>query len=63
MRKKIPLIVGGSGLYVRSLVDGLFESPVVDENIRLKLQDEADKKEYYFYIRDCRTSIKMRRKN
>lgn len=47
-QKKIPLIVGGSGLYVRSLVDGLFESPVVDENIRLKLQDEADKKGILF---------------
>ena len=26
-QKKIPIIVGGTGLYIRSLVDGLFSGP------------------------------------
>ena len=28
-RKRVPLVVGGSGLYLRSLVDGLFDGPGV----------------------------------
>jgi len=33
-RKKTPLIVGGSGLYIRSLIDGLFEGPGADPELR-----------------------------
>ncbi|HMS65472.1 MAG TPA: tRNA (adenosine(37)-N6)-dimethylallyltransferase MiaA [Ignavibacteria bacterium] len=33
-RNKIPLITGGSGLYVRSLIDGLFEVENGNENIK-----------------------------
>ena len=29
-RKKFPILVGGSGLYIRALVDGLFENPKID---------------------------------
>lgn len=36
-RKKIPLIVGGTGLYVRALIDGLFDSPKADKELRAKL--------------------------
>ena len=36
-RKKVPLVVGGSGLYVRSLVDGFFEGPPADKNVRKSL--------------------------
>lgn len=37
-RNKIPLIVGGSGLYIKSLVDGIFELEIQDDNIRSSLQ-------------------------
>ncbi|MDD5422724.1 MAG: tRNA (adenosine(37)-N6)-dimethylallyltransferase MiaA, partial [Candidatus Omnitrophica bacterium] len=37
-RKKIPVIVGGSGLYVRALIDGLFPSPPADVKFRSSMQ-------------------------
>ena len=36
-REKIPVICGGSGLYIKSLIDGFFEEEVQDENIRKNL--------------------------
>ena len=39
-RNKIPVIVGGTGLYIRSLTRGLFEGTGADEELREKLQDE-----------------------
>ncbi|RCK71629.1 MAG: tRNA dimethylallyltransferase [Ignavibacteriae bacterium] len=39
LRKKQPIVVGGSGLYIEALVDGIFDSPPVDKNIRKKLYD------------------------
>ena len=38
-RGKIPLVVGGSGLYVQSLVDGFFEGPPEDVAIRKSLYE------------------------
>jgi tRNA dimethylallyltransferase len=35
--KKIPLVVGGSGLYVQALIDGFFEGPSADTSIRKQL--------------------------
>jgi len=37
-RGNTPIVVGGSGLYVRSLIDGLFEGPGADRELRAKLQ-------------------------
>ncbi len=39
-RNKIPLIAGGTGLYIRSLTGGLFEGPGADESLRGKLMAE-----------------------
>ena len=39
-RGKLPIIAGGSGLYIRSLIDGLFEEEVEDTEIREKLYDK-----------------------
>lgn len=33
-RKKVPFVVGGSGLYIRSLIDGLFDGPAANNEIR-----------------------------
>ncbi len=39
-KNKIPLIVGGTGLYIRSLTGGLFEGPGADESLRNRLKEE-----------------------
>ncbi|MFH1995652.1 MAG: tRNA (adenosine(37)-N6)-dimethylallyltransferase MiaA [Candidatus Omnitrophota bacterium] len=36
-RGKVPVVVGGSGLYVKALVDGLFPSPAKDPQFRAKM--------------------------
>ncbi|MDE0186370.1 MAG: tRNA (adenosine(37)-N6)-dimethylallyltransferase MiaA [Candidatus Poribacteria bacterium] len=41
-RKKRPLIVGGAGLYFRVLVDGLFEGPGANGDIRSRLFRELE---------------------
>ncbi|HEY4183967.1 MAG TPA: tRNA (adenosine(37)-N6)-dimethylallyltransferase MiaA [Polyangia bacterium] len=40
-RGKLPMIVGGTGLYLRALLGGLFEAPPPDEAIRQRHRDEA----------------------
>lgn len=41
-KRKTPLIVGGTGLYVRALIDGLSSQPGADLKIRERLQKEAE---------------------
>jgi tRNA dimethylallyltransferase len=38
-RGHIPLFVGGTGLYLRGLLRGLFEGPAADWNVRRRLED------------------------
>lgn len=40
---KLPLIVGGTGLYVRALVRGLCEGPPSDPALRARLEAEAER--------------------
>ncbi len=40
---KIPLLVGGTGLYFRSLQQGLTDLPAANPDIRQQLEDEAQK--------------------
>lgn len=40
---KVPLIVGGTGLYVRALVRGLCEGPPSDPAVRARLETEAER--------------------
>jgi len=40
-RKSLPFIVGGTGLYLKALLDGLFPGPGRDPELRQKLADEA----------------------
>lgn len=37
---KQPLIVGGSGLYIQSLVDGFFEKEIFDPQLKMRLKTE-----------------------
>jgi len=41
IRKKLPIIVGGTGLYLKALLDGLFPEGKRNSAIRLKLSQEA----------------------
>ncbi len=38
-RKKRPIVVGGSGLYIKALVDGLFPSPPADLKFRKRMEN------------------------
>ncbi len=38
LRGRVPLIVGGSGLYIRSLVDGFFDGPPADQEVRSTIE-------------------------
>ena len=40
-RGRLPLVVGGTGLYLRSLVDGLFPGPGCDPAVRARLEREV----------------------
>ena len=39
-QKKLPILVGGSGLYVKSALDGLFDGPGKDPEIRMMLEEQ-----------------------
>jgi len=54
-RNKTPIVVGGSGMYVKTLVDGIFSGPPRDEFLRTKLEGEAVEKgldSLYLRLRD-----------
>jgi tRNA dimethylallyltransferase len=36
-RNNIPIVAGGTGFYLRAMLDGLFEGPVRDDRIRVRL--------------------------
>ncbi|CUS77660.1 tRNA dimethylallyltransferase [Candidatus Kryptonium thompsonii] len=40
---KVPIVVGGSGLYIRALIDGFFEGPGADWELREILYNKAKK--------------------
>ncbi len=49
-RGRIPVIVGGTGLYIRSLTRGLFEAPPADWSLRERLmQMEKERGKGYLY--------------
>lgn len=51
-KDKLPLICGGTGLYIRSLVEGIVEIPEDDLSIRSRLEDETiEKGPKYLYER------------
>lgn len=41
VRSHVPIFVGGSGLYLRAVIDGLFDAPPIDPDIRKKLRDRS----------------------
>jgi tRNA dimethylallyltransferase len=43
IRQKLPIIVGGSGLYLKALESGLFQGPPADDKIREDLRKEKER--------------------
>ncbi len=41
---KFPIVAGGSGLYIRALVDGFFERQVFDQQVKARLKREIAKR-------------------
>ncbi len=65
---KVPLAVGGTGLYIKALTDGLCWSPPQDNALRKKLYNEAQKhSSNYLYTRlkkiDTASALKMHEHN
>ena len=43
-RGNLPIVVGGTGLYLRALLEGLFPGPQRSEELRERLRDRAERK-------------------
>ena len=43
-RGGLPIVVGGTGLYLRALLEGLFEAPPRSEQLRIRLRRRADQR-------------------
>ncbi|MCX7798612.1 MAG: tRNA (adenosine(37)-N6)-dimethylallyltransferase MiaA [Melioribacter sp.] len=43
VENKIPVVVGGSGLYIKALIDGIFNEVSVDEEFRRELKEKREK--------------------
>jgi tRNA dimethylallyltransferase len=43
-RKKLPIIAGGTGLYLRALIEGLFAGPERSEEMRGRLRERANER-------------------
>ena len=41
-KQVLPFVVGGTGLYIKSLIFGLFDARPADEQVRLRLKQEAE---------------------
>jgi tRNA dimethylallyltransferase len=41
--KKIPIVVGGSGLYIKALIDGIFNTVNIDQDYRNELKDKMNR--------------------
>lgn len=53
-KNKIPIVVGGTGLYINSLLFGLFEGPSADEKVRQRLEKELDEKGIDYILNQLR---------
>jgi tRNA dimethylallyltransferase len=44
VRKRLPIVVGGTGLYLRAFLDGLFPGPGRSEDLRDRLRERAQRR-------------------
>ena len=55
-RGRVPFVVGGTGLYIKALIHGLFQSPPIGPQIRRQLRQEVEAKgieALYARLRRC----------
>jgi tRNA dimethylallyltransferase len=45
VRQKVPIVTGGTGLYLRALLEGLFAGPQRDEKLRERLRTRAERRQ------------------
>ena len=50
-RERLPIVVGGTGLYLRALLDGLFAGPERSEDLRDRLRERAKSREARYLYR------------
>ncbi|MCF7803183.1 MAG: tRNA (adenosine(37)-N6)-dimethylallyltransferase MiaA [Candidatus Marinimicrobia bacterium] len=50
-RNHTPFVVGGAGFYIKALIEGIFDTPSRDDEIRERLQEEAEKNDEALYER------------
>lgn len=50
-KDKIPLIVGGTGLYVETLVNGIFSGPQKNNEFRIEIEKEVKEKGIQYFYR------------
>jgi tRNA dimethylallyltransferase len=43
-RVRVPIVAGGTGLYLRALLEGLFDAPARDKNLRARLRGMAERR-------------------
>ena len=43
-RRNLPIVVGGTGLYLRALLEGLFAGPARSEEVRARLRERAEER-------------------
>lgn len=53
-RRKVPVVVGGSGLYIQSLIDGFFEGPGADREFREILERRVSAGELPLLVEELR---------
>ncbi|MFH1691813.1 MAG: tRNA (adenosine(37)-N6)-dimethylallyltransferase MiaA [Candidatus Omnitrophota bacterium] len=42
-KKRIPVVIGGTGLYIESLIYGICQVSAKDKNVRLRIEEEIDR--------------------
>lgn len=50
-KKKVPVLVGGSGMYIKALIDGIDDSPGENEALRKKIEEGMDREGTEKYYR------------
>jgi len=54
-RRRLPLVVGGSGLYIQALIDGVFQGNYRDPGIRRTIRERAEKEGWSCLHRELET--------
>ena len=51
-KAKFPLLVGGTMLYYKALIEGLSPLPSADENLRLEIEEKAQNLAGQYFIKN-----------